>query len=56
MIKIRHKRNIYNINKSKLIFILTKLSNKEIKETQIKKLMKKYNLYNKDFLGKINEI
>ena len=50
MIRIIHKKKEYLIKKEKIIFILTKLSNKKIKENEIETLLKKYHLLDKYFL------
>ena len=56
MIKINHNNIIYTINKEKLIFILSKLASKDIKESEITLLMKEYKLFDEYFLKTLNKI
>lgn len=55
-IKINHNNIIYTINKEKLIFILSKLASKDIKESEITLLMKEYKLFDEYFLKTLNKI
>lgn len=62
-IKIKHRFRdeirSYDIEIDKLIFVLSKLENKEIifeSPEQIKKLMKKYKLLDEYFLKNINKL
>ena len=50
MIKIIHKKKEYLIKKEKIIFILSKIANKKIKEKEIEILMEKYHLLDDYFL------
>jgi hypothetical protein len=63
IIKIEHrfenKIESYDIEIEKILFVLSKLENKEIKFEsfeQIKKLMKKYKLFDEYFLKNINKL
>ncbi|MBR3604444.1 MAG: hypothetical protein IKL52_00260 [Candidatus Gastranaerophilales bacterium] len=53
MIKLIHKNKEYSIKKEKIIFILSKITNRKINENEIEKLMKKYHLFDKYFLENI---
>ncbi|MBR5304341.1 MAG: hypothetical protein IKU37_05895 [Candidatus Gastranaerophilales bacterium] len=55
-IKISHKNITYTIRKEKLIYTLSKLASKNIDESEILELMKKYNLFDEYFLKTINKI
>ena len=62
-IKIKHrfgnKIESYDIEIEKILFVLSKLENKEINFEsleQIKKLMKKYKLFDEYFLKNINKL
>ena len=50
MIKIYHNNKIYHIKKSKLIFILTKLKNRQISELEVETILEKFKLLNDEFL------
>ncbi|MBQ9149760.1 hypothetical protein IJX73_02400 [bacterium] len=56
MIKIRYKRKDYLVNKEKLLAIISILNCKKIKETQVSKFMKKFRLYDENFLKNINRL
>jgi len=55
MIKIKYKRKTYDIDKEKLLTVLSKLT-LNCKESKIISQMKRYKLYNKDFLENINKL
>jgi len=53
------KKKVYEIDLEKLCLIISKLNKQEIKISElnkIKKLFKKYNLLNEDFLNNVNKI
>jgi len=50
MIKIYHNNKTYNISKSKLIFLLSKLEDRKISELEIDAILKKFNFLNEEFL------
>ena len=56
MIKITHNKKVYYVEKLKIIYVLKKISNKEIKEKDIRKYMRKYHLYDDYFLENVNKI
>jgi len=56
MIIINYKKQIYQINKRKLISVLSILKNDKVEEKEINDLMKKYKLYDEFFLSQINKI
>ena len=56
MIKIVFKKKEYFIEKDKIMFILSKLHDEKIAENMIIDLMKKYQLFDEDFLENINKI
>ena len=56
MIKIVYKNKEYLIQKDKVIFVLSHLQNAKIKEEEIFDLMKKFQLYDENFLENINKI
>ena len=52
-IKIEFKGTVYNIDKSELVYFISRLENskdKEYSEAELLKLMEKYDLYYEDFL------
>ena len=53
MVEIVFNGKKYHLDKEKLIFILSKLNNSSIKEDEIEKLMKKYQLFDEYFLKQI---
>ena len=53
---IYYNRKLYQIKKEKLIVVLQMLLGGEIEEKKIKKYLKRYNLYNEDFLKNINNL
>lgn len=55
-IKISHKNTIYTINKAKLIYVLEKLTSKNVDEKEILSSMKKYYLFDSYFLKNINKL
>ena len=56
MIKISYNNKEYNINKDKLIFVLSKLKNDNVIEEEIENLLIKFQLMDEDFLENINKI
>ena len=56
MIKIYFKNKTYKLDKKKLLNILSILEAREIKEFEIKFLMKKFDLYEEYFLNNINNL
>ena len=56
MIKITHNKILYHIEKKKIIYILERLSNKKVEEKDIKKYMRKFKLYDEDFLGQMEKL
>ncbi len=53
MIKIYHNNKVYSINKSKLIFVLSKLEDRKISELEIDEILKKFNLLDDEFLESV---
>ena len=53
MIKISFNNKIYKIDKDKLLYVLSKLESKDVKEDEIEKLLNKYKLYDEYFLENI---
>ena len=56
MINIYYNKKLYQIKKEKLLMLLNKLLDKEIDEKKIRKYLKRYNLYNENFLKNINKL
>ncbi len=60
MLDINHNNKLYHIKKKNIIFVLEKLSGKRIKESteekEIRKLMRKYHLYDEYFLENVNKM
>ena len=56
MIKISFNNKIYMIDKDKLKFVLTKLNNGKVNDSEILELMNKYHLYDEYFLENINKL
>ena len=50
MIKISTKNETYNIDKTKILFILSRLNSKKVQENQINNLLEKFKLYDDYFL------
>ena len=50
MIKIYHNNKTYNISKTKLIFMLSKLENRQISELEIDAILKMFNFLDEEFL------
>ena len=57
MIKIEFNNKEYNIEKYKLVFVISKCAGRDdIKDDEIFDLMKRYCLYDDYFLSHVNEI
>lgn len=56
MINIYYNKKLYQIKKDNLVIILHRLLGKEVEDKKIKKYLKKYKLYNEDFLANINKL
>lgn len=56
MIKIIHNKKVYYIEKQKILYTLKKIINADVKEEEIRELMKKYHLYDEYFLENISKI
>ena len=56
MLTVEFENKKYFLEKNKLIYILEKLEQKEVKEENIEELMNKYNLYDEEFLENINKL
>ena len=56
MFKITHNNKCYSVDKDKLVYILERLTNKKVEEKEIRKLLKKYHLYDEYFLEHVNKI
>ena len=55
-IEIKYNDKVYLIDKNKLLYVLSKLKNTKIKESEIESLMEKYKLYDEYFLKNINKL
>ncbi|MBQ8635362.1 hypothetical protein IJ425_04325 [bacterium] len=58
-IKIFYGRNCYEIELNKILFVLSRLSGKNVEftdEKEIEFLLNKYNLLNKSFLNQLSDI
>lgn len=59
IIEIRHNDQYYCVDKLKIIYVLSKLTNKnnsKSSDAKIIELMKKFHLIDKDFLTNINKL
>ena len=56
MLTVEFENKKYFLEKNKLIYILEKLEQKEVKEENIEELMNKYSLYDEEFLENINKL
>ena len=57
MITIDFKHKKYNIDKSKLLFVISKCSGKEdIKDEEIFELMERYSMFSHNFLSHMEDL
>ena len=56
MIRIVYKNKEYLIKRDRIMFVLSKLHNKNINENKIIELMEKYRLFDESFLENVNKI
>ena len=56
MIKIKLNNTEYTVDKTKLIFILNRLTDRKISEPEILDLLERFHLLDKDFLESIKEL